>query len=203
VVVSLAGCTQVLDDAQARKQQSVGPIAAAQVSDLLSEDASPDADRDLFADVEPQECAGLAREVRPPFIFDVTPAAHDGGQHFIDDEYYSVQEMVAVYPTGFRPAAAVAEVRRTIADCTKGPLVVTAASGDQLRFRSAPGADAGTPEIVLWTLHGSGRACDNAFIAAYNAAVEMTACGKTNGADIAAMAHAALKRIDALANATV
>lgn len=199
-IAALSGCTQVLHDAPARKQVPVGPIAAGQVSDLLSEGAGASENRDLFAAVEPEECAGLAQEVDPPFIFDITPAAADGGQRFADNDYYSVQEMVGVFHEDYNAAAVVDEVRRTVADCSDTSLTVTTSSGDVVRFTARPGVDSGSPEIVLWRLESRGRGCDNAFVAAYNAAVYMTACGDTSGFDITTAGEEALARINALAD---
>lgn len=200
----LVGCTRVVDDARPVPQRAVAPITAGQVSDLLSDKAAEDTEPNLFVTVDPEQCAGLAREVDPPFIFgSTTPAAHDGGHSFTDDEKHSVQEMVGVYPTDFDPEAAVAEVTRTIDDCQGESLAVTTMEKDTLYFQPRPAPDSGVPEIVLWSLGGRSWACDNAFIAAHNAAVEITACGETNGADVLALAEDALKRIDALANATL
>ena len=55
-------------------------------------------DGNLFATVEPEQCSGVAKEVDPPFIFDLDPAATDGGHWMVDDgrEVY-IEEMVGVY----------------------------------------------------------------------------------------------------------
>ena len=197
--LALAGCARVVDAPQP-KVEPVGPITAGQVSDLLSEKAAPDDDPNLFVTVEPGECAGLAQEVDPPFIFDTTPAAHDGGQWFADDDV-SVQEMVGVYRADFDPAAKVDEVKRAIESCQRDSLTATTMDGQVLYFRPLPPQDSGSPEIVLWSIAGS-WACDNAFIAAHNAAIEITACGEHNGYDVLALAKAALEQIERLANTT-
>jgi len=193
----LAGCTRVVDTPQP-KVEPVGPITVGQVSDLLSEKAAPDDDPNLFVTVEPEECAGLAQEVDPPFIFDTTPVAHDGGQWFADDDV-SVQEMVGVYRADFDPAAKVDEINRAIESCQRDSLTATTMDGQVLYFRPLPPQDSGSPEIVLWSIAGS-WACDNAFIAAHNAAIEITVCGEHNGYDVLALAKAALERIQKLAN---
>lgn len=204
LLVPLAGCTRVVDDARPVSQRAVAPITAGQVGDLLSEKAAEDTEPNLFVSVDPERCAGLAREVDPPFIFGIaTPAAHDGGHSFTDDEKHSIQEMAGVYRTDFDPQAAVAEVKRTIADCQDRSLAVTTMEKETLHFQPIPAADSDVPEIALWSLAGRNWACDNAFIAAHNAAVEITACGQDNGADVLALAEEALKRIETLANATL
>jgi hypothetical protein len=204
LLIPLAGCTRVVDDARPVPQRSVGPITAGQVSDLLSDKAEEDTEPNLFVTVDPERCAGLAREVDAPFVFEIaTPAAHDGGHSYTDDQKHSVQEIVAVYPSDYDAAAAVNDVTRTVADCRDAPLAVTTMEQETLHFQPTPAADSGVPEIVLWSLGGASWACDNAFVAAHNAAVEITACGQTNGADVLALAEDALKRIEKLANATL
>lgn len=204
MLLPLTGCTRVVDDARPLPQRAVAPITAGQVSDLLSEKAEPDDEPNLFVTVEPERCAGLAREVDPPFVFGIaTPAAHDGGHSFADDQKHSIQEMVGVYRTDYDAHAAVNEVTRTIAGCEGESLAVTTMEKETLHFRSLPAADSGVPEIVLWSLGGAEWACDNAFIAAHNAAVEITACGEHNGADVLSLAEDALERIETLANATL
>ena len=112
VCLVLAGCTRGVDAPRPKREPPVAPITAGQVSDLLSERATPDEDPNLFVTVKPEECAGLAQEVDPPFIFDARPAAHDGGQWFADDaeRSVSIEEMVGVYRGDFDPKAAIDEV---------------------------------------------------------------------------------------------
>lgn len=55
---------------------------------------------------------------------------------------------------------------------------------------------------MLWSLRAFDWNCDNLFVAAYNAAIEITTCGTTPGYDVAGLAEEALERIDALANTT-
>jgi len=200
--LALAGCTRVIDTPLPKAQPPAAPITVGQVSDLLSEQAQPDDDPNLFVTVEPEECAGLVREVDPPFLFDTTPAAHDGGQHFAEDGELSVSvvEMVAVYPASFDPKAAVDEAKRTIESCRNDTMFVTAMEGQELYFRLLPPSDSGSPDMVLWSVESGGWACDNAYVAAHNAAIELTTCGEVNGYDVRSLAEAALERIEKLAN---
>jgi hypothetical protein len=200
--LALAGCTRVIDTPRPKAQPPAAPITVGQVSDLLSEQAQPDDDPNLFVTAEPEECAGLVREVDPPFLFDTTPAAHDGGQHFAEDGELSVSvvEMVAVYPASFDPKAAVDEAKRTIESCRNDTMFVTAMEGQELYFRLLPPSDSGSPDMVLWSVESGGWACDNAYVAAHNAAIELTTCGEVNGYDVRSLAEAALERIEKLAN---
>jgi hypothetical protein len=55
---------------------------------------------------------------------------------------------------------------------------------------------------VLWSFHAVDWACDSAFVAAHNAAIEISTCGPVNGYDVLSLAREALDRIEALANTT-
>jgi len=95
----------------------VAPITALQVGDLLSASVQ-DKDGNLFITVEPEDCSGMAREVDPPLIFDLDPAATDGG-HWVSDEGRQViiDEATGVYHADFNAKRAVAEAERTIEAC--------------------------------------------------------------------------------------
>lgn len=56
---------------------------------------------------------------------------------------------------------------------------------------------------MLWSFTSPDWACDNAFVAAHNAAVEITTCAETNGFDVLDQAERALQRIEALADNTL
>ena len=203
VCVALGGCTRVIDTPQPVSEPLVAPIAAGQVGDLLSTDAQKGDDGNLFVTVTPDECAGLAREVDAPFVFDTTPAAHDGGHWDADaGRTIYVEEIVAVYRSDFDPRAALDRVKRNIESCRDSTLTVTALDGDVDTYRVLPQADSGTPEIVAWSFAAATWACDNAYTAAHNAAVEITACASAGGYDVVSLAKGALKRIEALANTT-
>ncbi len=133
----------------------------------------------------------------------MTPAAHDGGAWFTDDERFAIDEMVGVYRADFDPRAAVDKVERTIESCQRDLVSATAMEGEVIDFSLLPLVDSGSPEIVVWSLVDTGGwACDNAFIAAHNAAIELTACSETNGYDALSFAKEALKRIEKLAKTT-
>ena len=207
VCLVLVGCTRVIDDARPRADVPVGPIPATQVIDLVSPDGrtKTDSDGNLFITVEPERCAGLAREVEPPFIVDGHPAAQSGAVWDVPEEAggAGIVELVGVYPTTYDAAAAIATVRRTIDSCRGTTLSVRGTDGSHLDFDVLPPVDSGSADIVLWSVNdSSGWACDNAFTAAFNAAIEITTCNVTNGFDVLAMAKAARQRIEALANTT-
>ena len=55
---------------------------------------------------------------------------------------------------------------------------------------------------MVWSLRAVDWNCDNTFVAAHNAAIEITTCGAAAGFDVASLAQQALQRIEALANTT-
>ena len=199
----LAGCTRVIDPPPPTAAVPVAPIPAGQVNDLLSTDAQKGADGNLFVTVEPTECGGLAREVEAPFVFDAHPAAHGGG-HWVADvgRQVYVEEIVAVYRANVDPNSLLDAARSSIGSCTDTPLTVTALDGDTEVFRVVPQSDSGAEDIVLWSFAAGTWACDNALVAAHNAAIEITACAATGGYDVLSLASDARERIERLANTT-
>jgi hypothetical protein len=204
--LALVGCTRVIDDATPQRERPIGPIDAGQVEDLVSKNGrGGDAGASLYAKVEPADCAGLVQEVRAPFVFDAKPVAHSGGfWHDVEAPHPgNIVEIVGVYHSDFDPAAALGRASRTIEACRGGTVTAAGADGEEPDdFRVLPQQDSGSPQIILWSMSKVGWACDNAFVAAHNAAIEMTACDESNGYDVLALAQDALKRIEALANAT-
>lgn len=198
--LTLSGCTRVIDTGVPQSAPRVGPIIAAQVGDLLSKHVV-DKDGNRFITVEPTSCAGVAREQDAPFIVDHHPAVTDGG-HWVamDGREVYVEEIAAVYASDFDPVAAVADARATIDSCRDTPFTVTSMKGREYHFAMLGPADAVSPNIVVWSFRGADWACDNAFVAAHNAAVELTTCGPVNGYDVGALAKDTLKRIEQLAN---
>ncbi|MGE0218641.1 sensor domain-containing protein [Mycolicibacterium sp.] len=195
------GCTRTVENPIARPGTLASPITTGQVVDLLSPKVLG-AEGNLFATAEPERCAGLGREVDPPFIDAHRPLATDGGHWVTDDGTVYVEEMVAVYRYDFDPAAALDEVRDAIAACGDTPLTITTMEGRSYVFDVGRGSGDAPPNSVLWTLRAVDWNCDNTFVAAFNAAIEITACGAAGGFDIAALAEEASKRIEALANTT-
>jgi hypothetical protein len=179
----------------------VAPITALQVVDLLS-DKVQDRDGNLFTTVEPKECSGMAREVDPPLIFDLDPAATDGGHWVTDDGAVVIDEAAGVYHADFDPKHALAETTRTIESCRDVPFTVTDMRGRDYHFRLLPPVDSDSPDIVLYSFQAPDWACDNAFVAAHNAAVRISTCAAVNGYDVLSLAQDALKRIEKLANTT-
>ena len=198
--LALSGCTRLVEPQQALPQVPVAPITALQAGDLLSPDIQ-DKDGNLFATVEPQRCSGVAQEVDPPYIFDLDPAATDGG-HWVapgNPEVY-IEEMVGVFRANFDPEAALAAAQSTIESCQGEALTVTSMADRTYVFELLPQRDSESPNIVLWSLQGADWACDSAFVAAHNAAVEISTCAEVNGYDVLSLAQDALTRIEALAN---
>ncbi|ART72424.1 sensor domain-containing protein [Mycobacterium dioxanotrophicus] len=201
LTLALTGCTRVLDQPHPQAEQSVAPIPAGQVHDLLSPHVQ-DQDGNLFVTVSPETCSGVAREVDPPFIADRHPAATDGG-HWADEGRVYIEEMVAVYHRDFDPKAALADARHAIDSCRDVTFTVTTMRGQHYRFTLLPQANSGSPDIALWSFRSPDWACDSAFVAAHNAAIEISTCGVVGGYDVLSLAREALKRINTLANTTV
>ncbi|MBV5246197.1 MULTISPECIES: sensor domain-containing protein [Mycolicibacterium] len=196
----LAGCTRLVDDPQARPQALAAPITELQVVDLLSPEVVGE-DGNLFVVAEPQRCAGLAREVDPPLIEAGRPVATDGGHWTSEDGRFYIEEMVAVYLSDFDAEGALRSARATVDECLGSRLSVTTMRDRVYDFEVAPGAE-GPDGSVLWSLRAVDWNCDNLFVAAYNAAVEITTCGAAPGFDVAALAADALERIRRLADTT-
>ncbi|KQY02467.1 hypothetical protein ASD37_29330 [Mycobacterium sp. Root135] len=203
----LCGCTRTIDDARPQMARPVGPIAAGQVEDLLSTNADSTELPSPYVSAEPAECAALAQERQAPLIFGPKPVAHSGG-YWLDEavptSHSNVIELVGVYHSDYDPRAAVDDVRRTIDACRDRPLKAAGEDGTINEFRLQPSKESGSPQIALWSMTDPGDTwtCENAFISAHNAAVEITTCSESAGYDVLALATGALKRIEALANMT-
>ena len=197
--LAFGGCAHNAVRPQPGPQQPVAPITALQVGDLLSPKVQ-NKDGNLFITVEPQECSGMAREVDPALIFDLHPAATDGG-HWVDGGEV-IDEAAGVYHADFDAKHALAEAKRTIESCRDVPFTVTDMRGRQYHFRLLPQVNSGSPDIVLWSFTADDWACDDAFVAAHNAAVRISTCAVVNGYDVQSLARDALKRIEKLANTT-
>ncbi|MDA2893571.1 sensor domain-containing protein [Mycolicibacterium sp. BiH015] len=201
LVALLGGCVRHVDQPQARPESLAAPIGTLQVVDLLSPKVIGE-DGNLFVVAEPQRCAGLAREVDPPFIEAGRPLATDGGHWTSDDGQYFVEEMVAVYRAEFDPAAALQAVREAIDECT-GTTVSVTTMRDRLYAFEVQSSPTEAPDgSVLWSLRAFDWNCDNLFVAAHNAAIEITTCGASPGFDVVGLAQEALERIERLANTT-
>jgi hypothetical protein len=197
----MPGCTRVVDTSQPTAQLPVTPIVAGQVGELLSRQVQG-VDGNLFTTVEPQECAGVAREVDPPFLDDHHPAATDGGHWSVDRPETYIEEMVGVYRADFDARKALDHARSSIEACRGKPFRVTTMRGSRYQFKLLPQVDSRSPDIVVWSFQAVDWACDNAFVAAHNAAIEITTCGPRGGYDVLSLAKQAVQRIEALANTT-
>jgi hypothetical protein len=196
----LGGCTQEVETPRPQREQPVAPIAALQAGDLLSP-GTQDKDGNLFVTVEPEECVAIAREVDPPLIFDRGPVATDGGHSVVEPEVY-IEEMVGVYHADFDAAGALTDARRAVESCRNRQFTVTSMRGRNYLFQLLPPVESGSPNIVAWSFKGEDWACDNAFVAAHNAAIGIATCASVGGYDVLTLARDALKRIETLANTT-
>ncbi|BBY81738.1 sensor domain-containing protein [Mycolicibacterium pulveris] len=200
--LALAACTRVTDTPQPQPVAPVAPITAGQVRDLLSKKVD-DTDGNLFTTVDPDRCSGVAREVDPPFLVEFDPAAIDGGHWTVHDgSPVYVEELVAVYRADYSAPDALSRAKRTLEGCRDTPFTVTDMNGRTYHFGLLPEKPSGSPDIVLWSFEAADWACDNALVAAHNAAVVIATCGPAGGLDVAGLAQDALQRIETLANTT-
>lgn len=199
--VALIACTRTVDSPQPRPETLAAPISTLQVADILSPKVA-EGEGNLFVSVDPEHCSGLAREVEPPFLHAGRPMATDGGHWTTPDGTVYVEEMAAVYRYDFDAPAALQSARETIESCRDTALSVTTMRGRTYVFTGAPEPAQASEDSVLWSLRAADWNCDNMFVAAHNAAVEITTCGAGGGLDTASLADEALRRIDALANTT-
>jgi len=202
LALALTGCTQVIDTPP-KTTPPVAPITAGQVGDLLSPGVAK-YDGNLFSTVEPEDCSGVAKEVDPPFIFDLDPAATDGGHWMVDDlgRQVYIEEMVAVYRADYDAKNALAQAKRTLQSCQDVPFTVTDMKGRSYDFTLLPPVTSDSPNILLWSFSANDWACDSTFVAAHNAAVEISTCGPVGGYPVHNLAADALNRIEGLANTT-
>lgn len=202
LAIALAGCTQVVDKPP-KPAPPVAPITAGQAVDLLSSSVEK-YDGNLFTTVDPDKCAGVAKEVDPPFIFDRDPAATDGGHWMVDDvgrELY-MEEMVGVYRADYDAKEALGQAKRVLQDCQGVPFAVTDMNGRSYEFTLMPLQASSSPNILLWSFKASDWACDSTLVAAHNAAIQISACGAVGGYPVQTLASEALNRIEMLANTT-
>jgi hypothetical protein len=202
VLLVATGCTQTIDSPRPVAAPRVAPIGELQVHELLSEQARDGGDGNLFGTVRPDRCSPIVREVDPPLIVDFGPAATDGGHWNAEQSGVLIEEMAGVYPSDFDPNAALAKAREVLQGCRDVEISVTTIRDDSYVFRLLPQRDSGSDNIVHWSLRGTGWACDNAYVAAHNAAVGIAACAPVGGYDVLSPARDALERINTLANMT-
>jgi hypothetical protein len=203
LVFVTCGCTRIVDNPQPKAAPPVAPITAGQVSDLLSPSVEK-YDGVLFTTVEPEECSGVAKEVDPPFIFDLDPAATDGGHWAIDDvgSPVYIEEMVGVYRADYDAKNALTQAKRTLQACQDVPFTVTDMKDRSYEFTLSPPVTSNSPNILLWSLHANDWNCDSTLVAAHNAAIEISTCGPVGGYPVNTLADDALNRIEKLANTT-
>ena len=162
-----------------------------------------DKDGNQFITVEPEDCSGMAREVEPPFIFDLDPAATDGGHWVADDgRQVVVEEMVGVYHADFDPKRALAEARRTIESCRDVPFTVTNMRGREYHFRLLPQVNSGSPDIVLWSFTATTGPVTTHSSPHTTRPSGSRRVDHVNGYDVLSLARDALERIEKLANTT-
>ncbi len=113
-----------------------------------------------------------------------------------------IDEAAGVYHADFDAKHALAEAKRTIESCRDVPFTVTDMRGRQYHFRLLPQVNSGSPDIVLWSFTADDWACDDAFVAAHNAAVRDLDVRTSMATTCCRWLDDALKRIEKLANTT-
>ncbi|MGL6236755.1 MAG: sensor domain-containing protein [Segniliparus sp.] len=184
--------------------RGVGPIVAGLSPELLS----PQSDKKhknpeevAFVSVDPANCAGAAQEVDPPFLMHDPVALNNGSWAQNEGRMSMVEEIAGVYHSDFEPEQAISSAAKSLDSCQGATFTIRTRISDAGKYRLLPHQDSGSPNILLWSFSSVSRdwACDNALVAAYNAAVEITTCSFSNGTDVLALAKGALERINKLA----
>jgi hypothetical protein len=113
-----------------------------------------------------------------------------------------IEEMVGVYRADYDAKNALAQAKRTLQSCVDTPFTVTDMKGRVYDFTLQPLTTSSSPDILLWSFTASDWACDSTFVAAHNAAIEISTCGPVGGYPVETLATDALDRIERLANTT-
>ena len=149
----------------------------------------------------PSTCCtfGLSRSSTCPAVIGAT----GGGHWMVDDgrEVY-IEEMVGVYRADYGANTALSQARLALQSCENIPFTVTDMKGRSYDFTLLPEVASPSPDILLWSFRADDWACDSAFVAAHNAAIEISTCGPSGGYPVVNLAEEALKRIENLANTT-
>lgn len=203
-VLMLVGCTRggtPLTTTTTAEDVPVAPIMASQVRDLLSTQGQKTErdDSSAFKRVDPDRCAGVAREVEPPFLTAPGPVATESRYWVNPPEGTQVVEIASVFHADFDAKKVIADAAKTIDSCQSSTLTIYWANTSR-DFRLQPRTDSGSPNIVVWSFSAYNWNCDDTLVAAHNAAIEITACSGRGGFDVLALARDALKRIEGLAN---
>ena len=111
--------------------------------------------------------------------------------------------MVGVYPADFEARGALDAARRTIESVPRHTLARHDHANEPARTSSGrPPNRFGLNQYRACLSTAADWACDNAYVAAHNAAVGISTRGPVNGYDVSSLAQDALGRIEALAHMT-
>ncbi len=205
LALALAGCTRIVDDARPLAQSTGRTHLRGYRSETCS--ARTSSGRTTTTPTcsprsSPRSAAGISREVDPPFIFDAAPAAHRWRALL-----RRVQPVRLRRGDGGRLPHRLRRPRRDSRGQTQHRVLPERHDGGDHHARRKCSTSASCPKSIpdrLTSCSGpstaSTWACDNAYVAAHNAAVELTTCGDVNGYDVLTLAKDALKRIETLVN---
>lgn len=179
----------------------VAPIAADAIGRLFEPghfDASGLAEN-MYSSASPPECRGLVLEVDSPLLMRGQAATASAiAPKAGDAEHSQIVQIAAVYPESFSATDLIAEAAKTRERCQSVAITGSTQGGGNSTFQLVGQPDSGSPNILLWNLSAIGKAwfCNNALIAAHNAAVEITSCYPSPATGMKELARSVLRRID-------
>ncbi|MGL6236756.1 MAG: sensor domain-containing protein [Segniliparus sp.] len=208
LLAALVSCAHRTDPAESSSQPSakVGPIAAESVQRLFEPghfDASG-LSENMYSSASPPECRGLVLEVDSPLLMRGQAAVASAiAPKAGDTEHSQIVEIAAVYREDFSATDLVAEAAKTREHCLSTPITGSTQGGGNSTFQLVGQPDSGSPNILLWTLSAVGKSwfCNNALVAAHNAAIVITSCYPSPAPGMKELAQSALRRIDGQARA--
>ncbi|WP_148223315.1 sensor domain-containing protein [Segniliparus rotundus] len=202
-ITALASCGDPKEPGARRAQSSqrVAPIAAEAIQSLFEPghfNASGNIES-MYSSASPPECRALVLEVDSPLLMrgqvaSASAIAPKPG----DKEHAQIVEIAAVYREGFSATDVIAEAAAMREHCEGTPITGSTQGGGNSTFQLIGQPSSGSPNILLWTLSALGKAwfCNNALIAAHNAAVEITSCYPSPAPKMRELAQSALSRIE-------
>ena len=206
LLAALASCGHPADAGQSSSQSTarVAPIAADSIGRLFEPghfDASG-LSENMYSSASPPECRGLVLEVDSPLLMRNQAATASAiAPKPGDTEHSQIVEIAAVYPESFSATDLIAEAAKTRDRCQGTAITGSTQGGGNSTFQLIGQPDSGSPNILLWTLSAVGKSwfCNNALVAAHNAAVEITSCYPSPAPGMKEFAQSVLRRIDSQA----
>jgi hypothetical protein len=208
-ITALASCGHPEEPGARRAQSSprVAPIAAESIQGLFEPghfDASGNMES-MYSSASPPECRALVLEVDSPLLMRGQAASAEAiAPKPGDKEHGQIVEIAAVYREDFSATDLIAEAATMREHCEGTPITGSTRGGGNSTFQLIGQPSSGSPNILLWTLSALGKSwfCNNALIAAHNAAVEITSCSPSPAPGMRELAQSVLSRIERQARAS-